>query len=95
VHGELGGNFPCALAIKQFAAVSDARVDLRPAQHGQEPVEHFEIEDMVEFVARRDRAVRQFNQSRRRQKLMSSNERVAALLHPVGRLVEAGPDGGR
>ena len=32
-------------------------MDLRPAHGGQQPVRHFEVENMTELVARSDRAV--------------------------------------
>ena len=83
VHRQLRGDLTDAISVDRFSALADPPMDLGTAHRRQQPVRHFEIEHVTELVSRGDRAVWQFDDPRRRQKLMPSDQRFTLVFDPL------------
>src|SRR6187399_2996292 len=82
VHGQLRRNVSDPGPVDRLAAVADTPVNLCPPHGWQQAIRHLEIENVAELVARRDCSIRQLDQARGSQELMSAHQRLAALLYP-------------
>src|SRR5262245_22069575 len=82
MHGQLCSNFRGASTINGHTGLGNATVDLRATHGRRQPVRDFKIEHMVESVARRDSAVRKFDQPGRRQESVAARKLLTILLDP-------------
>src|SRR5690349_2860993 len=70
MHGKLCGDFTTAIAVNRQPTFGDALVHLRTAHGRYKPVSDFQIQNVIETMARGYRSVRQFSQPCRGQELM-------------------------
>src|SRR5215470_11899926 len=89
MHGQFRSNFRSASTVNGYACFGDTTVDLRAPHRRHQKVRHFDIEHVVESVARRDSAIRKFYQPRRRQELVTTGKLLAMFLDPLNRHVES------
>src|SRR4029453_16225262 len=89
MHSQFRSNFRSANTVNGYSCLGDTTVDLRPPHRRHQTVRHLDIEHMVESVARRDSAIRKFDQPRRRQELVTTRKLFAMFLDPLNRHVES------
>src|SRR5689334_25142591 len=70
MHSEFGCDFAAAITVNRQSTFCDALVDLRTAHRRYKPVSDFQIENVIETMARSHRSVRQLGQPCRGQELM-------------------------
>src|SRR5215813_7978780 len=80
MHGHLSRHVAGLLPINSLAALAHYQMESRPASLGHALIEDILIERVHEAVARRRRAVRQFDDGRLAQELMSPRQFLAHLL---------------
>src|SRR5215218_874456 len=88
MHRELGGDLGGTIPVDRFSAISDSAMSLGAAHWRQQLVWHVAVEDVTEGVTWRDGAIRQFDESRWQEKLVSPHQRFTSLFHPPGRFLE-------